>query len=126
MDFIYKSEGINYEIEWDLLVEALDGIRKSGVKDAAGVSVLVLRAFVFGCPSAAIKLFSTILKSTAFLQSFHVEGTIYGKESKFPSPEKTRAILPLPALLVVLDAAIAVKMCKMYSTHCIGTYSKAC
>ena len=118
LDFISKSEGVSVKLDWALIVRALDTIHKTGAKDTAGVSVLIIRAFVFGCPDAATGVFSRLLTSRSFMESFYVHGKLYGKESKFPSPAKTRAILPLPALLIVVDAIVALQMGELIDTCC--------
>ena len=118
LDFIAKTEDLRFDIEWEALVRALDSISRSAARDRCGVSVLILRAFVFGHPTAAIELFQNLFKRSSFMQSFVIEGTIYGKESKCSPVDKTRAILPLPAILTVADALIAMKMNELVDKCC--------
>ena len=118
LDFIANTEGMDFHIEWEVLVCALDTVSKSGSRDRVGVSVLIIRAFIFGNPTAALALFRKLFTSRSFMQSFVIEGTVYGKESKSSPADRTRVILPLPALLAVADAAIAVKMHDLVTKHC--------
>ena len=117
LDLFAKTESNAGQVKWDSLVQALDTISRSCVRDSYGVSVLIVRAFVFGNPDAAIELFSNLLKDRTFMESFTIAGRVHGKESSTPSADKTRAILPLPALLVVADALIAVKL-HSFITEC--------
>ena len=118
LDFLNQSECCNFAIEWGHIVQALDHISKTSTRDSAGVTVLIIRAFVVACPDAAVHLFSNVLQHASVLASFCIEGTVYGKESKFPTVDKTRAILPLPAILTVVDAMIAVKMGECIDAQC--------
>ena len=52
------------------------------------------------------------------MESFTVDGAVYGKESKFPAVDKTRAILPLPAVLTVADAIVAKIMNEFVDKSC--------
>ena len=52
------------------------------------------------------------------MRSFMVNGVIYGKESKFPSPDKTRAILPLPSVFIVADAIVTIVMNELVDKRC--------
>ena len=81
MDFINQNEGADYNVEWVLITKALDIIGRPSVRDAFGISVLVLRAFVFGNPCAAAQVFTNLLRQTSFMTSFVVCGKIYGNSS---------------------------------------------
>ena len=53
------------------------------------------------------------------METFQVHGKLFGKDSRYPSADKTRAILPLPAILSVIDAVIACKMHEIISRICV-------
>ena len=120
LDFIRRAENFDLQLEWSLLVDALDCIKKPSNKDVFGVSILILRAFVFGNPEAAVAFFCNLLSSTAFMESFVVHGSVFGKESSGPTPAQTRAILPLPAVLAVADALVALKLHQLVDSVCIA------
>ena len=86
-----------------------------------GVCVLIIRAFVFGVPSVAESFFSSLFRSSAFIKSFTVQGRLYGKSSRTPRVSDTRAILPLPAALIVADAIVAVKLNELTEKVCTPT-----
>ena len=52
------------------------------------------------------------------MESFIIAGRVHGKESKTPTADKTRAILPLPAILAVADAIVALKMHDIVNANC--------
>ena len=52
---IERTEGSDFEIPWELICRAVDRIGKTSNKDANGVCVLVIRAFIFGNWDAARK-----------------------------------------------------------------------
>ena len=118
LDLIGNVEGGSFQIGWDLIVRSLDSIAKTTSRDCAGVSVLIIRAFVFGCPEAAVAMFSNLFQNSEFIEGFTIEGAVYGKESKCPEPGKTRAILPLPAVLTVADAIVASVMHDLIDVCC--------
>ena len=117
-DFLAKNAASDFRIEWNTITEALDTISKSSSRDPSGISVLIIRAFVYGCPETAVTFFTKLLTQTSFMQSFVVQGTVYGKTSKYTAPNDTRAILPLPAVLVVADALVAIIMHNFIDLHC--------
>ena len=53
------------------------------------------------------------------MESFSIKGKVFGKDSKIPSSDKTRALLPLPAILVIADAIIACKIHDLVSKVCV-------
>jgi hypothetical protein len=110
LDFIASTEGSTWTVDWSSIERALDTIRKPAVRDSDGISVQIIRAFAYGHPEAAVALFSRLLNSRSFMKSFTVYGKVYGKESSFTAADNTRALLPLPSLLIVADAIIACKI----------------
>ena len=119
LDMIRRTEGSSGNVQWHLLCEAVDCIKKVSARDAYGVSMLILRAFIFGNPTAAVSLFTNLLRDSSFMQTFYIQGTIYGKESAHTTPAKTRAILPLPALLNVVDALVAMRIHCLVDSICV-------
>ena len=117
LELIANTECGNYRVDWNIIVRALDSIAKTTNRDHAGVSILIIRVFVFGCPDAAVSLFSNLFQHMSLMQSFVVEGIVYGKVSKFPAAEQTRAILPLPSILVVADAIVATILNEYTDAH---------
>ncbi len=100
-------------------MQALNTIAKSTSRDASGVCVLIVRAFVFGAPSAAEQLFSNIFRSSSFIKSFCIQGRLFGKTSKFPAASNVRALLPLPSILAVADAIVALKLHDLVQNVCL-------
>ena len=72
-----------------------------------GVSVLIIRAFIYGNSTVAQQFFTNLFRHADFMKSCCVEGSLFGKESSTTSPLKTRALLPLPAILACADSIIA-------------------
>ena len=117
------TEGSEWRIDWRLIVRALDMIRNPTARDADGICVLIIRIFVYGHSEVAEALFSNLFNSRSFMESFWISGKVYGKDSKFPAVDKTRAVLPLPAVLVVADAFIACKIHDLANRICIESVS---
>ena len=118
LDFIAQTENSNFQISWETVVEGLECIHRVGIRDNFGISGLIIRAFAFGNPGAAVKLFQNLFTSRSFMESFIIAGRVHGKESKTPTADKTRAILPLPAILAVADAIVALKMHDIVNANC--------
>ena len=119
LDFIASTENSTWKVEWQLIERALDTIRTASNRDASGICVLIVRLFAYGHSEAAESLFSSLFNSRTFMQSFTVQGKVFGKESKFPAVDKTRALLPLPALLIVADAIVACKLHDLVDRICV-------
>ena len=52
------------------------------------------------------------------MQIFTLQGSVYEKYSKYPAFHETRAILPLPAVLVFADARVATITQDFFDLHC--------
>ena len=98
---------MQFEIPWELIVRAIDRIGKCSNRDSSGVCVLIIRAFIFGNSTAAQRLFTHMFTSSDFMKSFTIDGSLFGKESSCTTSQKTRAVLPLPALLACADSILA-------------------
>ena len=79
---------------------------------------MIVRAFIFGNPDAAVALFSNLLSDASFIRSFCVQGSIC-KVSSQTTAGKTRAILPLLALLNVVDALLALRVHSLVDSVCV-------
>ena len=119
LDFIASTEGSDWHIDWSLMARALETIRRPSRRDSDGISVLILRIFVHGHAEAAEGLFTALFNDRYFMESFRIQGKIFGKESRTPEADKTRALLPLPAVLTVADAIIAIKLHDLINRICI-------
>ena len=53
------------------------------------------------------------------MESFHIYGRLYGKTSTFWTASSTRALLPLPSVLVVVDAMAALKLHELTDRVCV-------
>ena len=97
---------MEFVMPWELISRAVDLIGNCCNKDASGVCILIIRAFIYGNSYAAQMLFTRLLTCADFMKSFLIEGSLFGRESSTTSPLKTRALLPLPAILTVADSII--------------------
>ena len=89
VSLLERSEAMQFEIPWETIARAVDCIRKCNNRDSTGACALIIRAFIFGHPTAAQRLFTQMFVSADFMKSFTIEGALFGKESSHTPPDKT-------------------------------------
>ena len=68
-------------------------------------------------PSITTRFFEMTASSTASMSSIIINGRVHGKESSITSTKNTRAILPLPSILQVLDVVLSKPAHAFLSSH---------
>ena len=76
--------------------------------DQYGVSVSVLLLLWLAQPDALVQILKLLVGSTEFMSLLLVRGQAYGKESSVTPAFKVRVVLPLPALMQVVEAPLLV------------------
>ena len=89
-----------------MLLNACRTLRKRTQVDHYGVSVDIILFFCVAHPIIAVDFFSKLLSSTRMFASIVIEGRLFGKESSVSSAAQLRAILPLPAIMQVVDVLL--------------------
>ena len=84
VDLIASTVGGNFRVEFDVITRAVGSIARPSARNVSGVSVLIVRVFVFGHLSVAVALFTNLFSNLTFMQSFCVVGSIYGTDFKHP------------------------------------------
>jgi hypothetical protein len=69
--------------------------------------VEVVRLFCTSCPDAALLFFQQLMASSPMMSSVLIRGRLFGKESSTTLASSTRSILPLPAVLQVVDCLLS-------------------
>ena len=85
---------------------ALAKIKNAGKIDHYGVSVAAISLLAFACPALVCGFLEAIISSSARMSEITVKGCVFGKESSVTPASSIRAIMPLPAVLQVLDALL--------------------
>ena len=72
-----------------------------------GVSLALLRLWLDASPASAVDFFNELASSSPALAEWEVGGHVLGKHSSVTAAADTRAILPLPAVLMLVDTALS-------------------
>ena len=106
LDAILPFEGSAAPISEEQLSKALSKIRRKGKLDHYGVSVAAMLMVFRARPEAVTRLLSTSLGSAPAMAQLEVKGLVLGKVSAIAKVEETRAVLPLPAVMQVMDSVL--------------------
>ena len=113
MDRIRQADGHPIRISKGDVNEAFAAIRRKKVKDHYGACVGSLFLMWHACPTVLLEFLAELIADTAWISSLCVRGRVFGKECPTTPVDKTRAILPLPALLQLIDALLP----RLVGTH---------
>ena len=73
-------------------------------------------------PVTTLDFFNQVMSSTPLLSLWEVSGVVLGKNSSYTSAADTRAILPLPAVLVIIDAFLCARWDHWINVHVAQPY----
>ena len=113
MDRIRQADGHPIRISKGDVNEAFAAIRRKKVKDHYGACVGSLFLMWHVCPTVLLEFLAELIADTSWISSLCVRGRVFGKECPTTPVDKTRAILPLPALLQLIDALLP----RLVGTH---------
>lgn len=108
MEQVVKTDGAELVVPSEGMLAAFRAIRRKRKLDNYGVSVGVLLLLWLAVPSLFMNFIVALITSVTMMSSIEVKGCVFGKESRIASVNKVRAILPLPALLQVVDALLPI------------------
>ena len=103
---LLETDGSCIEIPRKVVGQALDNIRRKTRVDHYGVSVACILLLSIAKPDCLCNFLQLFMGSTAMMSSIEVRGMAYGKESSTTPVNKVRTILPLPAVMQVVDAIL--------------------
>ena len=107
IEYCIVHEGVGIPFTAQELISACERIRYKTSLDSYGLSVIVVKWWIAACPSEATSFFERLTSSTPDASQLLVTGRVVGKTSADPPSDKLRTILPLPAVLQVIDVCIS-------------------
>ena len=105
-EFLQQNDGRGIKIEFAQLCAAFDKIQRWSKTDHYGVSVAAIKLIAYAKPALACSFLGNLIASSCLMSQIVVKGHLFGKESSVTSAASTRAILPLPSVMQVLDAVL--------------------
>ena len=106
LDTVLTNDGSGIVVSPDCLILALDRIKGKAKLDHYGISVDAIKIAAIAQPSLVASFLSLVVASTAIMSSIVVKGRVFGKESSTTPATSLRSILPLPAVMQILDVLI--------------------
>jgi len=106
MQYLAQSQEVQFEFPVHVVDEAFKIIRKKRRLDGYGVSVASFLLLWRACPNVVHNFLTLFITSTTMVSAMEVPGRVLGKEGPVSVVGKLRVILPLPALLQVVDAIL--------------------
>ena len=107
LDYVLKHDGSGPDFSPEVWSIAAAMIKRSSRCDHYGVSVDLLKLLMTTQPDSTAFFFNSLLKNTPQMALIEVHGSVFGKASSSFVIQEKRAILPQPAILQVIDAAIS-------------------
>ena len=109
-DVFASSHGRRFDFNTLQLITATESIQKDCGLDHDGVCVKVYRLLLSSLGQRVTDFLNTQYNSGDFFERSRVSGFTSAKRKGPIQPHQTRAILPLPAELSIIDAALAAEM----------------
>ena len=122
LNFVLQHEGLGTPMSHQGLDAALTILPRKHKCDAHGISLLFLRMWFEAAPAATLDFFNHVMSSTPLLSLWEVSGIVLGKNSSHTVAADTRAILPLPAVLVIIDAFLCARWDHWINMHVAQPY----
>ena len=92
------------------LQAAFARIKHKAKLDHYGIAVAAIVLLAFAAPGVVLRFFTLAATSTPIMTSAVIKGGVYGKESNVCLAKDTRAILPLPSFMQVLDVCLPLSL----------------
>jgi hypothetical protein len=106
LGMVLATDGGGICVTPEALMLALDRIKGKARLDHYGISVDAVKVLAIAQPSLAASFLSLVVASTSIMSSIVVKGRVFGKESSRAPATSLRSILPLPAVMQILDVVI--------------------
>jgi hypothetical protein len=123
LEHLLESDGTKLNIPCESLHDAFMVVRQKRRLDKYGVSVGALLLILRACPAILIEFLRSFIASASMVSSIEVVGRVLGKESSVSPVNKLRAILPIPALMQLVDALCP--HCWQFYLVLLGTWWQA-
>ena len=108
LDYIRRFEGCALHLDSVQVSQAFRCLKNRNKNDRCGVSVAGLEMLYVAQPDVFNSWLASLLGGAERFASLTVWAFICGKESGNTTVEKTRVIMPMPALLNIIDALLVV------------------
>ena len=105
-EFTFASDGQGLQISLAQLFAVFLRIRRWSKTDHYGVSVASIMLLAYVKPTLVCEFLSKLIASSRLMSHIIVKGHLFGKESSVTTAASTRAILPLPSVMQVLDVLL--------------------
>ena len=109
-DFLVGHVQNGIALEIDAVTNALLSVKRPHVLDHYGCSPKALLLIAKVRPDAVASVFTTLAHDQKVMESLQLVGSVKAKKSGAVTAAKVRTILPMPALLGVIDHAVATRM----------------
>ena len=110
LDVVLAADGDGVHISEQMLSKCFGHIRRRGKFDHYGIAVDSIRLLARAVPHVVVAFCAVAMSSTALMSDVVIKGTVFGKESSVSHATALRAILPLPAIMQVLDVILSIAM----------------
>ena len=109
-DELAKTDGFGIDIVPSEIINAISKMKRPRLLDHYGCSVFGAEAVFIAVPTKVANLFSRVAASSQAMSSLAVCGRVAAKDNGATHADRTRAILPLPTSLAIIDAIVARRM----------------
>ena len=106
MQHLARNEGHQLVLPMHVIDKALAVIRRKKKLDHYGISIAALVLLWRAQPSVLRDFLFAFMASTQMVSNMEVHGRVLGKEGSTSGVGKLRVILPLPAVMQIVDAAL--------------------
>jgi hypothetical protein len=105
-DILNGSDGVGIGIGIEDVSHARDCIKKPSKLDHYGICPLSICMLAFVQPDVICSFLNTVVSSRELISTVTIQGRLFAKSTGAVLASKTRAILPLPAILTILDCIL--------------------
>ena len=121
LEHILACEGAAPEMSVQQVEQAFTQIKRRKRIDHYGVSVAFLAMLFSACPYLFVAALGCAMASAPQMAGLVIAGSVFGKEACATTANKTRTILPLPAVLQVVDALLPILLRDFLATQLPAT-----
>lgn len=116
-DMLASIEGASCSVDYNDVARAVNNIKLSKRPDSDGLCIKALYLVFLRAPYTLIDALNMLLASSEEMRNQTIVGAVKGKVSSSTTPGDTRSILPMPALLEILDFILARRVISIVEEH---------
>ena len=105
-DILNASEGVGIGIDFEAVARARDNVKKPAKLDHYGICPASIFMLAFRQSDVLCTFLNKLVSSRQLISSITIQGRLFAKSKGAVPASKTRAILPLPALLTIVDCIL--------------------